>query len=80
MMAVHQSAGQEFAISAGRLIGHVLALVVGFVLMIAGLAMGVTVVLLPFGIPLGLVGLGLLVWGLFGWAREEELTMPPPQP
>jgi len=77
---MHTSAGQELAKGAGRFVGHLFALVVGFILMIVGLAMGVTIVLLPFGIPLGFVGLGVFVWGLFGWSRENEVPTPPPQP
>jgi hypothetical protein len=48
-----------------RLLGHAIAVVVGVVLMIAGLGMGVTMVLLPIGIPLGLGGVLLCLWGLF---------------
>jgi hypothetical protein len=35
-------------------------------LIIGGLAMGVTMVMLPLGVIVGLVGVGLLVWGLLG--------------
>jgi hypothetical protein len=48
----------------GRVIGHIVAAVVGFVLMLVGLGMGVTVIMLPIGIPLGLFGLGLFLWGV----------------
>jgi hypothetical protein len=48
-----------------RAAGHVVAMVVGFVLMIVGIAMGVTIVLLPMGIPVGLAGFFLFLWGLF---------------
>jgi hypothetical protein len=48
----------------GRMIGHIVAAVVGFVLMLVGLGMGVTVIMLPIGIPLGLFGLGLFLWGV----------------
>jgi hypothetical protein len=37
--------------------------------MLTGVAMGVSLVLLPLGIPLGLVGLFIFLWGLFGWSR-----------
>jgi len=40
---------------AGHFLGHVTAVVLGFVLIIVGLAMGVTMVLLPAGIVIGLV-------------------------
>ncbi len=34
--------------------------------MIAGLGMSISIVLLPFGLVLGVAGVLLLVWGLFG--------------
>jgi hypothetical protein len=79
-MTGYASAGQELAKGAGRLAVHVVALVVGLVLMIAGVAMGVTIVLLPFGVPVGFFGLLLFLWGFFGRAPEEKAPAPPPQP
>jgi hypothetical protein len=40
-----------------RFLGHTIAVLVGLMFMIMGLALGVTMVLLPIGIPLGLGGL-----------------------
>ena len=51
------------------LLGHAGAIVAGALLMILGLGMGVTVMLLPLGVPLGLFGLGLFLWGLFERSR-----------
>ena len=51
-----------------RLIGaleHVLAVVVGFVLMVIGLGLGVTMIMLPVGLTIGLLGFALVVGGLF---------------
>jgi hypothetical protein len=42
-----------------------LLLIVGLVMMVVGLALGVSLVLLPFGVPLGLAGLGVFLWGLY---------------
>lgn len=57
---------------AGKRFGkHVLAIVAGFIMTIAGLGMGVTIVLLPLGIPVGLVGVLLLSWGLFEWSKTR---------
>jgi hypothetical protein len=50
---------------AGHFIGHVAAVVLGFVLIIVGLAMGVTMVLLPVGIAIGLLGVAMVVGGIF---------------
>ncbi len=44
---------------------HVAAIVVGLVLMILGLGLGVTMVMLPVGITIGLLGVAILVGGLF---------------
>jgi hypothetical protein len=43
---------------------HLAAIIGGIVMMVLGLALSVTMVLLPIGIPLGLIGLGLFIWGL----------------
>ena len=42
---------------------HVLAMAVGFVLMLVGLGMGVTITLIPIGVPVGLIGAVLFLWG-----------------
>lgn len=46
-------------------LGHVLAVVIGFVMMIVGLALGVTMIMLPVGVVVGLAGAALFVGGLF---------------
>ena len=43
-----------------------IAVVVGFVLMVVGLGLGVTMIMLPVGLAIGLVGVGIFVWGLLG--------------
>jgi hypothetical protein len=50
---------------AGDFLGHVAAVILGFVLIIVGMAMGVTMVLLPAGIVIGLLGVALVVGGVF---------------
>ena len=50
---------------AGHFLGHVAAVVLGFVMIIVGLAMGVTMVLLPVGIVIGMLGVALVVGGVF---------------
>ena len=44
---------------------HAAIVVVGFVLMLVGLALGVTMIMLPAGIVIGLIGVLLVVGGLF---------------
>ena len=56
---------RHFLAMAGHFFGHVTAVVLGFVLIIVGLAMGVTMVLLPVGIDIGLIGVALVVGGVF---------------
>jgi hypothetical protein len=51
--------------TAESVLGHIAAVIVGFVLMVVGLALGVTVVMLPAGIVIGLVGVAMFVGGLF---------------
>ena len=43
---------------------HLAAIIGGIVLMVLGVGLSVTMVLLPIGIPLGLVGLGVFIAGL----------------
>jgi hypothetical protein len=50
---------------AGRLIGHSLALILGLLLLMVALAMGVSLVLLPGGLVVGLAGFLFIVWGLY---------------
>jgi hypothetical protein len=54
---------------AGLALVHLGAIVAGLLLMIVGLAMGVSLVMLPVGIPVGFVGMFLLIWGMFGRAE-----------
>jgi hypothetical protein len=57
---------RDVARGAGQALIHLAAMVAGLILMIVGLAMGVSLVMLPVGIPVGFVGMFLLIWGMFG--------------
>ena len=48
-----------------RLFGRFAVLVLGSIMMIAGLAMTATIVMLPAGVVVGLLGVGVFVTGLF---------------
>ena len=49
---------------------HLAAIVVGFLMVVLGVGLSVTMVLLPLGLPLGLAGLGAVIWGLTpGWRK-----------
>jgi hypothetical protein len=66
--AENDPAKHELA-EAGKRAGlHLAAIVGGLIMMIVGLGMGVTMVLLPIAIPLGLIGVVLAIWGFFGWS------------
>jgi hypothetical protein len=73
-MSEQEKVGRELARGAGRLAIHVFAIIAGLVLMFVGVAMGVTVVMLPAGIPVGFFGLFVFLWGLF--ARPDEVNGP----
>ena len=45
---------------------HALISVIGFVMMVVGLGMGVSMVLLPFGLVIGLLGVAIFIGGLVG--------------
>jgi hypothetical protein len=47
-----------------RVLGHTIAIVAGIILMAVGLALSVTMVLLPIGLPVGLGGVLLFAVGL----------------
>ena len=76
-MNAHPTVGRELVKGAGRFAAHTLAIVLGIILTVVGIAMGVSIALLPIGVPVGFFGLLLLMWGLFGGAEEDKL---PPYP
>ena len=64
-MAIPHSAHEWFvAAQCGAL--RVVMATTGVALMVVGLALGVSVVMLPIGIVVGLTGVGVLVCGVFG--------------
>ncbi len=44
---------------------HALVVIIGFMLMVIGLALGVTMIMLPVGVVVGLIGFAMFVGGLF---------------
>jgi hypothetical protein len=71
-MFKNHPAAEELTKSAESCVLHIFAIVAGLVLMVVGLGMGVSIVLLPIGIPLGLAGLAVFAWGFFG--RAEQMS------
>jgi hypothetical protein len=56
----HRSIGGFFV----SLIEHTAFIVVGFVLMVLGLGLGVTMIMLPVGLVIGLLGFAMFVGGM----------------
>jgi hypothetical protein len=44
---------------------HAAVVLLGVVLMVVGLGLGVTMIMLPVGVPVGLIGVLLVIGGLF---------------
>ncbi len=55
---------------------HALAVIAGLVLVVTGLGLSVTMVGLPLGLPIGLVGVLVCLWGLGGTVPSK--SSPPP--
>ncbi|MCM3880530.1 MAG: hypothetical protein ND807_10525 [Vicinamibacterales bacterium] len=51
-------------------LGHIAAVVVGLIMMVVGLGLGVTMVMLPVGIVIGLIGAAVFVGGLFAHINQ----------
>ena len=51
---------------------HTLAVIAGLVLVVTGLGLGVTMVGLPLGLPIGLAGVLVCLWGLFGTVGSRQ--------
>jgi hypothetical protein len=65
------------AVRTGEVVtAHIVAAIVGFAMMVVGIGMGVTMFLIPVAIPVGIVGLGIFLWGVAGF---REARKPPPQ-
>jgi hypothetical protein len=53
------------------ILGHVAAIVVGFIMMVVGLGLGVTVIMLPVGLVVGLMGVALFISGWVSWSDQK---------
>ena len=53
---------------------HLLAVVAGVVLILIGLLFSVPIVGLLLGVPIGLAGVLLSLWGLFGVSNQKSVT------
>ncbi len=56
----------QLAETGGKLAAHMLAVIAGVILVLIGLFLSIPMIGLPLGIPIGLAGVLVLLWGLFG--------------
>jgi hypothetical protein len=72
IMTEQHASSHQLLKSTERFLGYATAVVVGVILMIAGLSMGVSLVLLPIGVPVGLAGILLFMWGMFHTTQRKQ--------
>lgn len=60
----------RFLAGVGHCLEHAAAIVLGFIMMIVGLGLGVTMIMLPVGLVIGLVGMAVFIGGIF--ARIDD--------
>ena len=63
---------QKWMRTAGGIVGHAAAIVIGFVMMVVGLGLGVTMIMLPVGLVVGLIGVAMFVGGLFAHVNRTD--------
>ena len=64
-MKLFSRSGEKVAAVVGRVFSRMAAIIIGLVMMFLGLGMTATIVLLPAGIVIGLLGVAIYVGGLF---------------
>ena len=57
-----------------KIASHLLAVVAGVIMILIGLLLSVPMVGLPLGIPIGLAGVLICLWGLFGTSPRKVMT------
>ena len=56
---------RPWVVATENVLGHLAAVIVGFALMVLGLGLGVTMIMLPVGVVIGLIGVAMFVGGCF---------------
>ena len=64
--------GRRWLETGALILAHVAAVTVGFALMVVGLGLGVTMIMLPVGLAVGLLGVVSFVWGLVGHLGKDD--------
>lgn len=63
---------RRWVLATESVLGHIAAVVIGFAMMILGLGMGITMIMLPVGVVVGLVGAAIFVGGLFARVNQKS--------
>ena len=58
--------------AAESVVAHLAAIAVGFAMMVFGLALGVTMIMLPAGVVIGLAGAAIFVGGIFARITPQD--------
>jgi len=61
----HTISTHNFLAGVGRVLEHTAFVLLGLILMIVGLGLGVTMIMLPVGLVVGLLGVAMFVGGIF---------------
>lgn len=64
-MASHTWSWRQVLQAGGSVIGHAVVTAIGFALMVIGLGLGVTMIMLPVGLVIGLLGVLIFLAGIF---------------
>ena len=71
-MTIRSRPVRQVADIVGLVFNRLAAVIIGFIMMVVGLAMTATIVMLPVGVVLGLLGVVILVGGIFAPERRTE--------
>jgi hypothetical protein len=71
MAGTQVSRRRQWVTAVEDVLGHVAAIIIGFILMVIGLGLGVTMVMLPVGLVVGLVGVALFISGWVSWGDQK---------
>ena len=71
MAFTHTSDQHSWLMTAEVAAGHIALSIIGFALMVLGLGLSVTMIMLPVGLAVGLLGVAMFVTGLTTWSARE---------
>ena len=71
-MSILSRSIRQVADIVGRVFSRVAAVIIGFILMVVGLGLTATIVMLPIGVVLGLLGVAIFVGGIFAHDDQTE--------